>query len=94
MNGIIRQIATNQFQPNTGGIPAGGGAGSNMPFTLSRNTVNVAFTGATGQFVSTTARSILGGDAYDAKISYDGVSAALPQATNYTETLTFTISAP
>jgi hypothetical protein len=74
--------------------PVGGGAGSNMPFTLSRNTVNVAFTGATGQFVSTTARSVLGGDAYDAKISYDGVSAALPQATNYTETLTFTISAP
>lgn len=29
MNGIVRQIATNQFIPNTGGFPAGGGAGSN-----------------------------------------------------------------
>jgi len=74
--------------------PVGGGSGSNMPFTLSRNSVNVSFTGATGQFVTTTARSVLGGDAYDAKVSYDGVSAALPQASNYTETLTFTISAP
>lgn len=74
--------------------PVGGGAGQNMPFTLVRNTVNVSFTGATGSFVQTTARSVLGGDNYDAKISYDGVSASLPQATNYTETLTFTIAAP
>lgn len=29
MNGIVRQIVTNQFVPNSGGIPAGGGAGSN-----------------------------------------------------------------
>ena len=39
MNGIIRQIATNQFQPNTGGIPAGGGAGSNE---LSEPVLNAA----------------------------------------------------
>ena len=29
MNGIIRQIGSNQYAPNSGGIPAGGGAGSN-----------------------------------------------------------------
>lgn len=29
MNGIIPLISTNQFVPNTGGFPAGGGAGSN-----------------------------------------------------------------
>ncbi len=30
MNGIIRQIATNVFQPGAGGIPSGGGAGSDL----------------------------------------------------------------
>jgi hypothetical protein len=29
MNGIVPSIQTNQFTPNQGGIPAGGGAGSN-----------------------------------------------------------------
>jgi hypothetical protein len=28
MNGVLRQISTNVFQPGQGGIPAGGGAGS------------------------------------------------------------------
>lgn len=30
MNGIIRTITVNQFQPGQGGIPAGGGAGSDL----------------------------------------------------------------
>jgi len=30
MNGIVRQIATNQFAPGTGPIPAGGGAGTDL----------------------------------------------------------------
>ncbi|MGE3323765.1 MAG: DUF5309 family protein, partial [Phycisphaerales bacterium] len=30
MNGIIPLLATNQFTPNTGGIPAGGGAGTDL----------------------------------------------------------------
>lgn len=30
MNGIIPLIATNQFTPNAGGIPAGGGAGTDL----------------------------------------------------------------
>jgi hypothetical protein len=38
MNGIVRQIATNQFVPGQGGFPAGGGAGTD----LSENLVNAA----------------------------------------------------
>jgi hypothetical protein len=30
MKGIVSQLVTNAFQPNTGGIPAGDGAGSNL----------------------------------------------------------------
>lgn len=68
------------------------GTGANLPFSLSRNSVNVTFTGPTGQFASSTVRSVLGGDLYDAQVSYSGETAGLPQASNYTETLTFTIS--
>ncbi len=38
MNGIVRQIATNQFVPGQAGFPAGGGAGTD----LSENLVNAA----------------------------------------------------
>lgn len=65
-----------------------------LSFSLLRNAVAVSFTGASGQFVSTAARSVVGGDSYDAKISYDGTAANLDQATDYTETLTFSITAP
>jgi hypothetical protein len=65
-----------------------------LSFSLLRNAVAVAFTGASGTFVSTTARSAVGGDSYDAKITYDGTSANLDQATDYSETLTFSITAP
>jgi len=58
-----------------------------------RNAVAVSFSGAAGSFVSTTARSVVGGDNYDAKITYDGTAANLDQATDYSETLTFTIAA-
>jgi len=34
MSGIIRQIATNQFQPGTGGFPSGGGGGSDLNETV------------------------------------------------------------
>jgi hypothetical protein len=30
MNGLIRQIATNQFTPGAGGIPSGGGSGTDL----------------------------------------------------------------
>jgi hypothetical protein len=63
-----------------------------LAFTLLRNAVAVSFTGATGTFISSAARSAVGGDSYDANITYDGTSANLDQATDYTETLTFTIS--
>jgi hypothetical protein len=64
-----------------------------LSFSLLRNAVAVSFSGASGSFVSTTARSAVGGDSYDAKITYDGTSANLDQATDYSETLTFTIAA-
>lgn len=63
-----------------------------LTFSLLRNAVAISFTGDTGTFVSTSARSVVGGDDYDAKITYDGTSANLDQATDYSETLTFTIA--
>ncbi len=63
-----------------------------LSFTLLRNAVAVPFSGATGTFVSTTARSAVGGDSYTANITYNGTSANLDQATDYSETLTFTIA--
>lgn len=66
--------------------------GSNLGFTLVRDAVNVSFSGASGTFVTKSSRSIVGGDLYDAKVTYDGSSANLPQASNYNETLTFAIS--
>jgi hypothetical protein len=65
-----------------------------LSFSLLRNAVAVSFTGASGQFISTAVRSAVGGDSYDARITYDGTSANLDQATDYTETLTFSITAP
>jgi len=65
-----------------------------LSFSLLRNAVAVSFSGASGQFISTAARSSVGGDSYDAKITYDGTAANLDQATDYTETLTFSITAP
>jgi len=63
-----------------------------LSFSLLRDAVAVSFTGDTGTFMSSSARSAVGGDSYDANITYDGTSANLDQATDYTETLTFTIS--
>ena len=65
-----------------------------LSFSLLRNAVAVSFSGASGQFISTAARSAVGGDTYDAKITYDGTAANLDQATDYTDTLTFSITAP
>ena len=64
----------------------------NLGFSILRDAVAVSFSGATGTFISSGARSSVGGDSYDANISYDGTSANLDQATDYSETLTFTIS--
>ncbi len=63
-----------------------------LSFTLLRGAVAVSFSGATGTFISSAARTAVGGDTYDANVSYDGTSANLDQATDYSETLTFTIS--
>jgi len=64
----------------------------NLGFSILRDAVAVSFSGDTGTFISSGARSSVGGDSYDANISYDGTSANLDQATDYSETLTFTIS--
>jgi hypothetical protein len=63
-----------------------------LSFTLLRDAVAVSFTGASGAFITSGARSSVGGDSFDANITYDGTSSNLDQATDYTETLTFTIS--
>ena len=63
-----------------------------LSFSILRDAVAVSFSGATGTFISSGARSAVGGDSYDANITYDGTAANLDQATDYTETLTFTIS--
>lgn len=65
-----------------------------LSFSILRDAVAVSFSGAAGNFVVTTARSAVGGDSYDAEITYDGTAANLDQATDYTETLTFSITAP
>jgi len=65
-----------------------------LPFSLLRDAVQVSFSGSSAQFVNATARSAIGGDDYDAQISYDGTAANLGQATDYTETLTFSIVTP
>jgi hypothetical protein len=66
--------------------------GAKLGFSVVRDSVAVSFSGANGTFINKTSRSVVGGDNYDAKISYDGTAANLPQATNYSETLTFTIA--
>jgi hypothetical protein len=63
-----------------------------LSFSILRDAVAVSFSGATGTFISSGARSAVGGDSYDANITYYGTAANLDQATDYTETLTFTIS--
>jgi hypothetical protein len=42
-----------------------------LSFTLLRDAVSVSFTGASGTFISSGARSAVGGDSFDAEISYD-----------------------
>lgn len=78
MNGIIRQVATNQFVPGQSGFPAGGGAGTDLTENLINTAMRLAWEQSSGrvdtivvnstqkrrinQFVATTARNFAPGD--------------------------------
>lgn len=49
MNGIIRQIATNQFVPGQGGFPSGGGAGSDLNEAVLNAALRLAWEQSQGQ---------------------------------------------
>lgn len=65
---------------------------STLPFTLYRDAVLLSFSGASATFVQASARSAANGDSYGARVGYDGSGALLGSATDYSETLTFTIA--
>ena len=72
MNGIVKQIATNQFVPGQSGFPSGGGAGTDLNETLINQAMRSAWDQSSGridtlvvngfqkrrinQFIGTTAR--------------------------------------
>lgn len=63
-----------------------------LPFAVYRDAVLLSFSGANATFVQASARSATGGDSYGARVGYDGSTALLGSATDYSETLTFTIA--
>lgn len=65
---------------------------STLPFALYRDAVQLSFNGASATFVQASARSASNGDSYGARVGYDGSGALLGSATDYSETLTFTIA--
>ena len=64
----------------------------NLGFTLFQGTAALTFTAETATFVSSAERTAAGGDAYEVNLAYDGTTSNLATATDYTETLTFTIA--
>jgi len=67
-------------------------AADSLSYALGRDGIPIGIAGDTGTFVSTGAISALGGDLYNAEVSYDGSATLLAQATDYGETLTFTLT--
>jgi hypothetical protein len=73
MNGIVKQVSTNQFVPGQGGFPSGGGAGQDLTETLINHAMRTAWDQSSGridtivvngfqkrrinQFIGTTART-------------------------------------
>ncbi len=49
MNGIIRQISTNQFVPGQSGFPSGGGAGADLTETLVNHALRTAWDQSSGR---------------------------------------------
>lgn len=78
MNGIVKQISTNQFTPGQGGFPSGGGAGTDLSETVLNAAMRLAWEQSQGridtilvggfqkrrinQFISSTAREYRPGD--------------------------------
>lgn len=65
---------------------------NSLPFALYRDAVLLSFSGASATFVQASTRTASGGDSYGARVGYDGSTALLGSATDYSETLTFTIA--
>ncbi|GJQ28613.1 MAG: hypothetical protein HBSAPP03_04970 [Phycisphaerae bacterium] len=79
MNGIVRQISTNQFVPGQGGFPSGGGSGTDLNETVLNAALRLAWEQSQGridtivvggfqkrrinQFVASTMRHFAPGDA-------------------------------
>jgi len=49
MNGIIPSIATNNFTPNSGGVPAGGGAGTDLNEAVLNAAMRLIWEGSSGK---------------------------------------------
>jgi len=49
MNGIVKQIATNQFAPGVNGFPAGGGGGSDLSETLLNTAMRLSWEASAGR---------------------------------------------
>ena len=63
-----------------------------LDFTLSQGTIALSFTAETATFVESAERTAVGGDDYEVSLAYDGTTTNLANATDYAETLTFTIA--
>ncbi len=63
-----------------------------LDFTLYQGTLALSFTAETATFVESSQRTGPGGDAYEVSLEYDGTTTNLANATDYSETLTFTIA--
>ena len=65
---------------------------SSLSSSLSASASAALSSGASATFVQASARSAANGDSYGARVGYDGSTALLGSATDYSETLTFTIA--
>ncbi len=63
-----------------------------LSFTLAEGSSALTFSSETATFVESTERTGTGGDEYVVNLSYDGTTTNLGTATDYSETLTFTIA--
>jgi len=70
--------------------------GENLPFTVTKGSApgsGITFSGGSATWSDTTSKTSGSGDTADLNISYDGTAEFLSAASDYVETLTFTITA-
>jgi len=67
-------------------------ADDSLTYTLSEGTTALTFASETATFAQSSQRTTAGGDSYVVNLSYDGSTTNLATATDYRETLTFTIA--